>query len=107
MNLTYAQQTVAEAYAGIDPWEKFSKYTQGPVDVVKKTKARDQGLENPNLTEILTYTSRRENLVNDLISAAIRYNLDGINVDFESVDPAVGDAYIQFIRELSLKCANK
>ena len=45
MNLTYAQQTVAEAYAGIDPWEKFSKYTQGPVDVVKKTKARDQGLE--------------------------------------------------------------
>lgn len=45
MNLTYAQQTVAEAYAGIDPWEKFSKYTQGPVDVIKKTKARDQGLE--------------------------------------------------------------
>lgn len=45
MNLTYAQQTVAEAYAGMDPWEKFSKFTQGPVDVVKKTKARDQGLE--------------------------------------------------------------
>ena len=32
--------------------------------------------------------------------------MDGINVDFESVDPVVGDAYIQFIRELSLKCAN-
>lgn len=68
--------------------------------------AKDQGLENPNLTEILTYTSRREALINNLISAAIQYNLDGINVDFESVDPAVGDAYIQFIRELSLKCAN-
>lgn len=68
--------------------------------------AKDQGLENPNLTEVLTYTSRRENLINNLISAAIQYNLDGINVDFESVDPIVGDAYIQFIRELSLKCAN-
>lgn len=68
--------------------------------------AKDQGLENPNLTEILTYTSRRENLINNLISAAIQYKLDGINVDFESVDPTVGDAYIQFIRELSLKCAN-
>lgn len=68
--------------------------------------AKDQGLENPNLTEVLTYTSRRENLINNLISAAIQYNLDGINVDFESVDLAVGDAYIQFIRELSLKCAN-
>ena len=68
--------------------------------------ARDQGLENPDTTEVLTYTSRRENLINNLISAAIQYNLDGINVDFESLDPAVGDSYIQFIRELSLKCAN-
>lgn len=68
--------------------------------------AADQGLENPDLTTILTHTSSRDNLVNNLISAAIQYNLDGINVDFESVDPAVGDSYIQFIRELSLKCAN-
>ena len=68
--------------------------------------AKDQGLENPDLTEILTYSSRRDSLVNNLISSAIQYNLDGINVDFESVDPAVGDAYVQFIRELSLKCAN-
>ena len=68
--------------------------------------ATDQGLENPDLTTILTHTSSRDNLVNNLISAAIQYNLDGINVDFESVSPDVGDSYIQFIRELSLKCAN-
>ncbi|MCI8390703.1 MAG: glycosyl hydrolase family 18 [Roseburia sp.] len=80
---------------GIEVWALVSNFG-----------ARDQGLENPDLTEILTYTSRRENLINNLISAAIQYNLDGINIDFESVDPAVGDAYIQFIREMSLKCAN-
>lgn len=57
-------------------------------------------------TEVLTHTSSRDTLTNDIISAAIQYNLDGINVDFESLDPAVGDSYIQFIRELSLKCAN-
>jgi len=68
--------------------------------------AADQGLSNPDLTTILTHTSSRDNLVNNLISAAIQYNLDGINIDFESVDPAVGDSYIQFVRELSLKCAN-
>lgn len=68
--------------------------------------AADQGLSNPDLTTILTHTSSRDNLVNNLISAAIQYNLDGINIDFESVVPAVGDSYIQFIRELSLKCAN-
>lgn len=68
--------------------------------------AADQGLQNPDLTSILTHTSSRDNLVNNLISSAIQYNLDGINIDFESVDPSVGDSYIQFIRELSLKCAN-
>lgn len=80
---------------GIEVWALVSNFG-----------AKDQGLENPDLTEVLTYSSRRENLINNLISAAIQYNLDGINVDFESVDPVVGDAYIQFIRELSLKCAN-
>lgn len=65
-------------------------------------------LENKEVdtTEVLTYTSKRENLINNLISAAIQYNLDGINVDFESLSHDVGDGYIQFIRELSLKCAN-
>lgn len=80
---------------GIEVWALVSNFG-----------AKDQGLENPNTTEVLTYSSRRENLINNLISAAIQYNLDGINVDFESLDPAVGDSYIQFIRELSLKCAN-
>lgn len=65
-------------------------------------------LENTEVdtTEVLTHTSKRENLVNNLISEAIQYNLDGINVDLESISPEVEDAYIQFIRELSLKCAN-
>lgn len=58
-------------------------------------------------TYILTHTSSRQNLVNQIVSAAIQYNLDGINLDFESLSPSeVGDAYIQFVRELSLKCAN-
>ena len=66
-------------------------------------------LENPDVdtAAILSHTSSRDNLTNNLISYAIQYNLDGINVDFEalSVD-GVGNSYIQFIRELSLKCAN-
>jgi spore germination protein YaaH len=65
-------------------------------------------LENTDVdtTAVLTHTSSRDNLVNNLISEAIQYNLDGINIDLESINPNVGDAYIQFIRELSLKCAN-
>lgn len=57
-------------------------------------------------TYVLTHTSTRQNLVNQIISAAIQYDLDGINLDFESLAGEVGDGYIQFVRELSLKCAN-
>ena len=65
-------------------------------------------LENPDAssTEVLTHTSKRQNLVNQIIALAIQYDLDGVNVDFEALEGAVGDGYIQFIRELSLKCAN-
>ena len=62
--------------------------------------------QNVNTGEVLAYTSRRENLINNLISAAIQYGFDGINVDLESISPESGEDYIQFIRELSLKCAN-
>ena len=63
-------------------------------------------LENKDVstTEVLTHTSKRENLENQIIAAAIQYGLDGINVDFEALESAVGESFIQFIRELSLKC---
>lgn len=66
-------------------------------------------LENPdvNAESVLSHTSTRDNLTNALISAAIQYDLDGINVDFEALNVnAVGTSFIQFIRELSIKCAN-
>lgn len=66
-------------------------------------------LENPDVdsTYVLTHTSTRQYLVNQIIAAAIKYELDGINLDFEALDGnAVGDAYIQFVRELAIKCSN-
>ncbi len=66
-------------------------------------------LENKDVdtAEVLTHTSKRQNLVNQIVSMAIQYNLDGINVDFENLkEDAVGDAYIELIRELSIKCRN-
>ncbi len=62
--------------------------------------------ENPDVdtTEVLTHTSKRQYLVNQLIAKALAYNIDGINIDFEALKGEVGDSFIQFIRELSLKC---
>ncbi len=59
-----------------------------------------------NTTEVLSRTSSRQNLVNKLVSAAIEYDLDGLNVDIEELENKAGEGFLQFIRELSLKCAN-
>lgn len=61
-------------------------------------------LENPDIdtTDILTHTSKRKQLERNIIEAAKKYNLDGINLDFESLSNETGDSYIQFIREMSI-----
>lgn len=79
-------------------------------------KAKELGLEvwalvddfNPdiNMKEVLSFTSRRETLANVLIEAAQEYQLNGINIDFEKIPSDAGEDYIQFLRELSVKCRN-
>lgn len=70
-------------------------------------KSFDLDSEEIDVNYILTHTSARQRLVNQLIAQALQYNLDGINVDFEALSYSeIGDAYIQFLRELSIKCEN-
>ncbi len=57
-----------------------------------------------DMKEVLSYTSKREKLINALISEVIKYNIDGINIDFEKIPSEAGRDFIQFIRELSIKC---
>ena len=54
--------------------------------------------------ELLKSTDARNNLVDQLISDAVQLDLDGINVDFEKISTDCGEHYIQFIRELSVRC---
>ncbi|MEH2955293.1 glycosyl hydrolase family 18 protein [Candidatus Merdisoma sp. JLR.KK011] len=54
--------------------------------------------------EILSRTSSRQRLVNNLIAKAIEFDLDGLNIDFEFINAESAKAYIQFIRELSIMC---
>ena len=57
-----------------------------------------------NTYEVLSSTRKREVLINALVAEAIRYNLDGINIDFEMLSLETGPHFIQFLRELSVKC---
>lgn len=77
------------------------------VEVWAMVKNLDLDSSEIDTNYILTHTSSRQNLVNQIISLALQYNLDGINIDFENIkEEEIGDAYIQFLRELSIKCEN-
>jgi spore germination protein YaaH len=79
-------------------------------------KAKDLGLEvwalvddfntDISMYDVLSYTSRRETLSNTLVEAALEHKLNGINIDFEKISSDTGVHYIQFLRELSVKCRN-
>lgn len=51
-------------------------------------------------------TSSREKLINEIVSSAIEYNVDGINIDFEKITSDYSKDYVEFLRELSVKCRN-
>ncbi len=67
-------------------------------------------VENFNTDNKLDYSrllgteSSRSRMVDTLISSALKYDLDGINVDFEGLPREAGAGYVQFIRELSIAC---
>lgn len=78
------------------------------------TTAHEKGLEvwglvdnfnqEVNIVEVLTTTAAREKLINQLITAALEYELDGLNIDFENLPEEAGEGFIQFLRELSIQC---
>lgn len=61
---------------------------------------------NMKIGKVLGVTSKRQKLAKNLIAEAIRYSLDGINIDFENVKQESGEDFIQFIRELGIMCRN-
>lgn len=53
---------------------------------------------------VLTNTTARQNLVSNVMAEVKNNNVDGVNVDFESITTTTIDGYLQFLRELSIEC---
>lgn len=81
-------------------------------DYVKK--AHEKGMEvwilvddfsdNMSIGQVLGKNSVRQKLVENLISDVQAVHADGINVDFEYISDSCGVDFIQFLRELSIRC---
>ena len=54
--------------------------------------------------QILSSTTIRNRLIDNIVNEALNLNLDGLNIDFEKVTAECSDHYAQFIRELSIAC---
>lgn len=78
------------------------------------SKAHDLGLEvwglvdnfsqDTDTNEVLSHTTTRQALENNIIAQAEQVGLDGVNIDFEKLKGETGDDFAQFLRELSLLC---
>ncbi len=82
-NTTYVNEAHA---AGLQVWGLINDFKDGL-----------------DLNKILGTTSTRTKLVNGLVGAAIQYDLDGVNIDFEKITEESAEAYLEFLRELTLK----
>ena len=79
-------------------------------------KAHDMGLEvwalienieysdSIDMYEVLSSTTKRAYLINNLVNEVLACGIDGINVDFEQISMDCGEHYVQFLRELSIPC---
>ncbi len=59
---------------------------------------------NIDETYLLSDTTRRRKLAQDLVDAVLALGADGLNFDFEGMPDGSGEYYIQFLREVSVLC---
>lgn len=57
-----------------------------------------------DMYSILSRTTTRTRLIQNLVQEVLQYGIDGINLDFEQISMDCGEHYIEFIRELSISC---
>lgn len=77
--------------AGLDVWAVLRDF-QGGTDT------------SDEVYNVLSYTSKRERLISQVISDALAAGVDGINLDFELISTTCGRHYVQFVRELAIAC---
>lgn len=89
---------------GMEVWALFSNQFADEYGELK-------GFEGTGVPtdEVLSFTSKRENAVAQIVGYCRQFGIDGINLDFENIlapleSDTAADNYIQFVRELSVAC---
>lgn len=84
-----SEQYVEQAHQkGLEVWAMVDNFTNAQISTF----------------QVLSKTSTRTNLIDQLVEQTLAYGIDGINVDFENLSVETGEPFIQFLRELSVAC---
>ncbi len=57
--------------------------------------------------QVLSSTTKRQQLVQNMVDTSVGLGLDGINIDYEGLPQECGEHYVQFLKELSVLCRQK
>ncbi len=60
--------------------------------------------EEVDIYTVLSATTSRTYLIDQIMENALAYGMDGINIDFEGISADSGEHFVQFLRELSIRC---
>lgn len=77
---------------GLEVWALVDNFTG---------RINDQAIDTQ---AVLSSTTKRTYLIQNLMAQVLANGIDGINIDFEQVPREAGEDYVQFLRELSISC---
>ena len=83
-----ANYIMAARSKGLEVWATFDNFNAGDIDT----------------TALLKNGASRAALINNLMNLQWQYGFEGINVDIEQLKSEASAAYLQFMRELAVKC---
>lgn len=88
------EQYVASAHGhGLQVWAAWDNFNY-----------RNETGAEVDTYQILSYTTKRQRLAQEMVNTSLGLGLDGINIDFEGLPESCGEHYIQFLKELSVLC---
>ncbi len=82
--------------AGVEVWALFSNEFSDDGDT--------RVFDSDKTDKVLGYTSKRADVIGQIMDYVSDYEIDGINIDFENISTDGADDYVEFIRELSIAC---
>lgn len=116
-NLEQLVETAAEMNVISPTWYRLTD-TEGNIsslaDAGYVERAHNLGLQvwalidnfdaNVSTYELLSSSAARAVLIDNMMAEAENYGFDGWNIDFETLTSATGPHYVQFLKELSVRC---